>query len=51
MDRNYDVIILVSKFLNLRRSRVAIFADFIKITAIDFKKSLKIQNSIQKLKE
>ena len=48
MDRNYDVIILISKFLNLRRSRVAIFADIIKIIAIDFKKSLKIQ---KKLKE
>ena len=48
MDRNYDVIILVSKFLNIRRSRVAIFPDIIKIIAIDFKKSLKIQ---KKLKE
>ena len=47
MDRNYDVIILVSKFLNLRRSRVAIVPDIIKIIAIDFKKSLKIQKMLK----
>ena len=47
MDRNYDAIILVSKFLDLRRSRVAIFPDIIKIIAIDFKKSLKIKKMLK----
>ena len=31
MDKNYDVITFTSKYLILRRPRVAIFADFIKI--------------------
>ena len=48
MDRNYGVIIFILKYLILRRPRVAIFAEIIKIVTIfikvifkDSKKSLK----------
>ena len=34
MGRNYDVITFISKYLFLRRPRVAIFADIIKIVTM-----------------
>ena len=49
-DRNYDVITLISKYLILRRPRVANFADIIKIktTFKDWKKIKRIRNYILK---
>ena len=43
MNRNYDLIIFFSKKLFLRRPRVAIFADIIKIVTMFFKDSRKIR--------
>ena len=34
MDRNYDIIKFISKCIYLKKSRVAIFADIIKIVTI-----------------
>ena len=34
MDRNYDIINFISKCIYLKKSRVAIFADIIKIVTI-----------------
>ena len=46
MDKNYDVITLFQNTFNLRRSRIASFADIIKITTMFIKttqKTLKTQ--------
>ena len=37
IDRNYDIITFISKYFNLRRSRVAIFVDIIKTVTMFIK--------------
>ena len=47
MKRNYDVLIIISKYLILRIPRVAIFADNIKIVTMFIKTSLKAQKMLK----
>ena len=52
MDRNYDVITFFQKTFILRRPRVAIFADIIKIVTmftILLKQSLKFQEKLEEI--
>ena len=49
MDRNYNVITVISNSFILKRPSVAIFADIIKIVTIFFNQSLKTQKSLKKL--
>ena len=47
MGRNYDVITFISKYLFLRRPRVAIFADIIKIVTM-FVKTIRKDSKMSK---
>ena len=49
MDRNYDIIIFILKYFYLRKLRVAIFADIIKIVTMFTKTSLKTQKMLKEL--
>ena len=52
MDRKYDVITFISKYLFLRRTRVTIFTNIIKIVTMfikTVKKSLKTQKKLREL--
>ena len=48
MDRNYDVITIISKYLMLRRPRVVIFADIIKIVTMFIKTITKDSRKFKK---
>ena len=48
MDRNYDVIIFISNIFILRRPRVAIFAEIIKIVTIFIKTVFKDSKTVKK---
>ena len=50
MDRSYDFIIFISKYLVLRRSKAAIFADIIKIVAMFIKKIFKHSKKVKRTK-
>ena len=50
MDRNYDVITFFQKAFILRRSRVAIFADIIKIVTMFIKKILKDSRKVRRIR-
>ena len=49
MDRSYDAIIFIIKYLILRRPRVAIFAGIIKIVSMFFKTFLNTQKMLKEL--
>ena len=48
MDRNYDVIIFISNIFILRRPRVAVFAEIIKIVTIFIKTIFKDSKTVKK---
>ena len=48
MNKNFDVINFISKYLHLRRPRVANFADIIKVAAIFLKTTLKDSKKVLK---
>ena len=50
IERNYDVITFISKYFILRRSRVAIFADIIKIVAKFIKIICKILKKVKRIR-
>ena len=50
MDKKYDVIIFILKYVFLRRPRVAIFANIIKIVIMFIKISLKWQKIFLKIR-
>ena len=50
MDRNYDVITFFSRDLILRRFRVAIFADIIKIITMFFKTIIKDPRKVKRIR-
>ena len=50
MDRNYEVITFISKYLYVRRPRVVNFADIIKIATIFIKTTFKDSNKIKRVK-
>ena len=50
MDRNYDVITFFSRDLILRRFRVAIFADIIKIITMLFKTIIKDPRKVKRIR-
>ena len=49
MNRNFDVINFISKYLHLRRPRVANFADIIKIATIFVKTTLKDSKKVKRI--
>ena len=50
MDRNYDVITFISVYLFLRRSRVANFADIIKIASLFIKTTFKDSKKVKRVR-
>ena len=50
MDRNYDVITFISVYLFLRRSRVANFADIIKIASLFIKTTFKDPKKVKRIR-
>ena len=50
MDRNYDAITFISKYLILRRSRVTIFADIIKTVTMFIKKIFKDSENVKRIR-
>ena len=50
MGRTYDVITFISKITILRRSRVAIFADIIKIVTMFIKKIIKDPREVKRIR-
>ena len=50
MDRNYDVITFISVYLFLRRSRVANFADIIKIASLFIKTTFKDSKKVKRIR-
>ena len=50
MGRTYDVITFISKITILRRSRVAIFADIIKIVTMFIKKIIKDPRKVKRIR-
>ena len=51
MHRNYDAITFISRYLYLRRSRVANFADFIKIITIFTKTVFKDSKKVKRMRK
>ena len=49
MNRNFDVINFISKYLHLRRPRVANFANIIKIATILVKATLKESKKVKRI--
>ena len=50
MDRNYDVITFISKYLFLRRPGVAIFAKIIKIVTVFIKTIIKDPRKVERIR-
>ena len=50
MDRNYDIIISISKFVFERRLRVANFAGITKIATMLIKKTFKDSNKVKRIR-
>ena len=48
--RNYEIITFISKYFNLRRSRVAIFVDIIKTVTMFIKKIFQDSEKVKRIK-
>ena len=50
MDRNYDVIIFISKYLYFKKARAANFADIIKIATMFIKTVFKDSEKVKRIR-
>ena len=50
MDKNYDAISLISKYLYFKKAGVVIFADIIKVVTYLLKQSLKTRENLKGIK-
>ena len=50
MDRNYDVITFISKYIYFKKAGVAIFADIIKIVTMSVKTVIKDSRKVKRIR-